>query len=560
MQPAIKSAQATGQIEPVKPSITQTIGELNAKRAGKEYLETFIQPEAEARRVSNLDRAAIERAKSEAVSYAGGKDMGRGIESLLARDPKERATYSNVEYRSHAIYNKVRAQAADAHESLGVRRLGLQSDDVLAERVGRAMFGEPADGAAEKLARQLASSMDRLRVEGNVAGMTIPKRRDFGLPQVHDVSRIAAEPKNQWVDYTAPLVKRIYSEGGVLENPGHIRGYLEKVYDAAVEDAARLQAGAKAGDLKLQAESRRIIFRNFDDWKAYSDVYGHGGKGVLNIVDSQLRDLSRQTALIEILGPRPRETLDKLIDDAAKKGQLTALQRNRIERLYSVVSGEVDGVASQRMANTGAFIRSWLVSAQLGSAPISSLNDVVTGAMARKANGMPLTRGIKNLFTGLSRGEAARMGIAADASLLQLQQSQFGDFAGATKGAGRAADFTLRASGLSSWTEAGRKAFGVEFLNFLGEHVNRKVPFAQLPAPLQRQLPKYGLSRCTGTTWFCEPRRSIKTGRTFLTWIPLGRWSRISNTAGLRLPPSSGTMGNTSRAMQPSSWKNWLEP
>jgi hypothetical protein len=203
--------------------------------------------------------------------------------------------------------------------------------------------------------------------------------------------------------------------------------------------------------------------------------------------------MSRQTALIEILGPRPRETLDKLIDTAAKKGQLTALQRNRIERLYSVVSGEADGVQSQRLANTGAFIRSWLVSAQLGSAPISAFSDVVTGGFARKANGMPLARGLKNLFTGMSRPEAARLAIAADASLLQLQQSKFGDFAGASKGAGRAADFTLRASGLTAWTESGRRAFGIEFLNFLGEHVRGQVPFAELPKPLQRQLPKYGI-------------------------------------------------------------------
>jgi hypothetical protein len=226
--------------------------------------------------------------------------------------------------------------------------------------------------------------------------------------------------------------------------------------------------------------------------------------------------ISRQTALIEILGPRPRQTLDKLIDDAAKKGQLTALQRNRIERLYSVVSGEADGVASQRLANTGAFIRSWLVSAQLGSAPISSFNDVVTGAMARRANGMPLTRGIKNLFTGLSRGEAARMGIAADASLLQLQQSQFGDFAGASRGSGRAADFTLRASGLTSWTEAGRKAFGVEFLNFLGEHVNKKVPFAELPAPLQKQLPKYGIEPLHWDNLVLRAKTIDKNGAHFL--------------------------------------------
>ena len=374
-----------------------------------------------------------------------------------------------------------------------MRRLGLKTDEVLSERVGRALFGEPMDATAQKLAGQLASSMDKLRVRADVAGMNIPKRKDFGLPQVHDVSRIASAPKNEWVEYTAPRVKRIYGEQGVLENPNHIRGYLEKVYDAAVEDAATLQSGIRSGELKLQSESRRIIFRNYNDRSEYSQRFGHGEKNQLNIVASHLPDLSTQTALVEILGPRPRETLNKLMDTAAKKGQLTPLQRNRIERLYSVVSGEADGVQSQRLANTGAFIRSWLASAQLGSAPISAMSDIVTGSMARKANGMPLTRGLRNLFTGMSRPEAARMAIAADASLLQLQHSKFGDFAGASKGAGRGADFTLRASGLTAWTKAGRRSFGVELLNFLGNHVKSQTPFAKLPRSLQRQLPRYGI-------------------------------------------------------------------
>jgi hypothetical protein len=248
-------------------------------RQSKRYLEEFISPEAEARRVASLDRAAIKRATKQAESYAGGKDTGRGVESLLARDPAERANYSNVDYRQRAIYDKARAEAADAFEALRVRRLGLKTDHALSERVGRALFGEPMDPMAEKLAGQLASSMDKLRIRGNVGGMTIPKRADFGLPQVHDVSRIAATPKSEWIEYTAPRVKRIYAEDGVLESSMSVKNYLANVYDAAVEDAAIIQSG-KAGEVKLQSESRRIIFNNFNDWAQYSERFGHGDKNV----------------------------------------------------------------------------------------------------------------------------------------------------------------------------------------------------------------------------------------------------------------------------------------
>jgi len=52
----------------------------------------------------------------------------------------------------------------------------------------------------------------------------------------------------------------------VLENPTLISSYLEKVYGPHL-DTARLQAGAKTGDLNIESESRRIIFATNDTWK-----------------------------------------------------------------------------------------------------------------------------------------------------------------------------------------------------------------------------------------------------------------------------------------------------
>ena len=131
----------------------------------REMLEMFIQKTAEAKRVSELQILAQSRAVQAAKSHPDGIELG--IE-LLARDPSDKAGHiSNVDFRFQAIYN-------DAFEKLGVRRLGLATDDALAQRVGRAMFGESVDPEASRLAGELSSSMDQLRQLGNVGGMHIP--------------------------------------------------------------------------------------------------------------------------------------------------------------------------------------------------------------------------------------------------------------------------------------------------------------------------------------------------------------------------------------------------
>lgn len=459
--------------------------------AANELLERFITETMEAKRVRQLQVLATKRTSEAIKVHPAGR--GKGIEALLARDVRQAAPgVSNVDFRHRAVYDKARAMAVDAYEQLGVRRLGLVSDDELAQRVGRAMFNEGVDDQSKQLGKQLSDAMDMLRQRFNVAGGNIPKRKDFGLPQTHDLKRIADTGKDEFVDFTLPQVRRVYSEAGPIESPVYIRKWLEAMFDEVAGKADEMTSGAK--DIRLETESRRIVFNGYDAWKTYSDRFGHGQKNLLNIVDDHMRAMSRDIAMTEILGPRPQQTIGQLVDEAGKAGELTPWQRNRIDRLFSVVSGKVDQVGSQWLANTGAFVRSWLVSAQLGGAILSSFNDVVTATAARAANGMPVTRALDDAFRGMSKREAARLGIAADSSLLALQNNKWGELSGAAGVSGKAADFVLRASGLTAWTSGGTRAFGVEFLGHLGDQVGRQTKFANLHDGLRVSLAKYGIT------------------------------------------------------------------
>ena len=55
----------------------------------------------------------------------------------------------------------------------------------------------------------------------------------------------------------------------------------------------------------------------------------------------------------------------------------------------------------------------------------------------------------------------------------------------------RISDFVMRASLLSPWTQAGRWAFGMEYLGFLGDNVGKT--FDQLPENMQRSMNHYNI-------------------------------------------------------------------
>jgi hypothetical protein len=156
------------------------------------------------------------------------------------------------------------------------------------------------------------------------------------------------------------------------------------------------------------------------------------------------------------------------------------------------------------------------VASQLGSAVFSSFGDVVTGAATRVVNGLPLTRALDGALRGMSSAEAARLGIAADASVLALHRSRWGELGGSAGRAGKAADFVLRASGLNAWTEAGRKSFGVELLAHLGDQVKAGTKFAQLNEALKRSLSKYGLTADVWDNVVLRTKPIEKNGAHFL--------------------------------------------
>jgi hypothetical protein len=109
---------------------------------------------------------------------------------------------------------------------------------------------------------------------------------------------------------------------------------------------------------------------------------------------------------------------------------------------------------------------------------------------------------------------AVRLGLIADhwSTLASAQQRYLGEVSG-PEVSRRIADFVMRVSGLSPWTQAGRWAFGMEFSGLLADNAGKTL--RQLPKELQTTFERAGIS---SHDWNLARKSSVMEhkGATFL--------------------------------------------
>jgi hypothetical protein len=151
---------------------------------------------------------------------------------------------------------------------------------------------------------------------------------------------------------------------------------------------------------------------------------------------------------------------------------------------------------------------------KLGSATVSATTDIGFQATTRAFNGMPATKaltGYLRQFNPVSRADrelAARIGFGAtDVARSAVSQSRFTGEVLTGEMASRLAEGVLRASGLSAWTEAGRKAFGMDFLSHItGE---RSKAWGTLSSGFRRALDRYGFDEAAWNEMRSTPLEKV---------------------------------------------------
>lgn len=498
--------------------------------------------------------AARQRIELELGQFNGGKSGGAGNGGGGPIDPRagpaffdrdDRAPYSNVDGRRRAIKGRAhgmmdRVLAEHSANLVGEVRNKAQLVDIVRE-----LFGENSgNGHAHELADAWSQTAEMLRQRYNAAGGNIGKLDRWGLPQSHDSRAVRKAGYDAWRAEILPRLDRarmLDERTGLPFSDEGLELALRDVFETIRTDGWNKRNAGGQGVASLanrRGEARFLQFRSAADWLAYSERFGGGTAfdAMMGHIDGMARDI----ALMEVLGPNPNATVEWLKDTLVKSAELDtrpdskAIERaeaaaKQIDGLFDEITGAANRPESRALALGFSVYRSYKTATALGSAFLSAVTDTAFQFSTRKFNGLgaaSMIRDYAKLFRPGSIEDqklAVRLGLIAEewSNKTSAQSRMLGEeLTGETSR--RLAEGVLRVSGLSRWTQAGRWAFGMEFLGAITDH--RGKTFAQLDPAFRAMFERNGF---TAADWDAVRATPVEIERG-VEWI---KPSNVANQA-----------------------------
>ncbi len=451
------------------------------------------------------------------------KSKMAGLMSLLVKDLKVHkgdTAWSNIDNRSAAIEGQAHALAADMLEHLHTTHLGWKQDRETLLATVREIFGEATGNEkAAKAGTAFSKAADYLRERYNRAGGFIPKRNDWGMPQVHEQVKVAkaagltkadikklgsteSAKKNMdaWINFTLPKLNReamLNPDGRIMSDDELMAAMRESFKTISTGGQNKRTPGAFKGNGKLanrHQDSRFLVFKDADSWIDYQEKFGN--KDMFNVMVGHIKSMSSEIAMLEVMGPNPNHAFSYLADVAGNDGDF-----KMVESVWNVVNGSVDmvDVNREKLAKGTAFTRHLLMAAQLGSAALSAITDPMYGKFTRAFNGMPIVKSLQHTLNQLNpadesdRAFAAHMGMVMDGWTSQaLSGARFSGEVDPAGLASKVSETVFRASGLTAWTQGQRNAFGLDFQWHLARQMGK--PLTEVETKFQDMMRRYGVT------------------------------------------------------------------
>lgn len=389
---------------------------------------------------------------------------------------------------------------------LGKRRNKASLDNFVDEVFGR----NTGDAEARAFAKAWADASEAARLRFNAAGGRIGKRADWGMPQAHDPRAIAKAGFDEWRAHILPRLdtaRMIDESTGLPFTPASLEVRMREAYDAILSDGwSRREPTGRAGGTAAynrHVDHRFFIFRDAPAWREYQGRFGHGD--AFRVVIGHLDHMAREIAEMEVLGPNPVVGLEHLkqatVQQAARRGGPKGIERatsaaSTAQDMFDMHRGLSNRPGNRAFAQAASSVRQYLVSAQLGSAFLSSVTDFGSSAVAARFAGLRTSGPLRMVARLLASPELRAQ--AAEAGLILENAVDMGHAAGRfmmedfhVETAARLGDFTIRASGLGVMTEVQRQAFGLEFMRALAAEGGKA--FADLDPKFRRALTHWGI-------------------------------------------------------------------
>lgn len=512
-------AEAGALFEDLRQDFRRQFGDQAADAMASDATLKALKGQAARRRL--LAARAIETRKRmdlDMMGFGGGAGGGGPIDPRAGPaffDGSDRARYANVEGRRRAVRARAHAKldrvlADHSANLLGQVRGKAQLGDIVRE-----LFGQDSGNlAARELADAWSQTAEMLRQRFNAAGGDVGKLERWGLPQSHDARAVRAAGFEAWRAEILPRLDRaamIDRRTGLPFSDGALELALKDAFETIRSDGWTGREPGSLGQSALanrRTDPRFFVFKSAEDWIGYAEAFGQGNAfdAMMGHIDGMARDI----ALLEILGPNPRATVEwlkgrieqsaalDLAPDSKAKDRAFAAGR-KIDRLYNEITGASLRPENRALALGFSAVRSWQVAVKFGKAFLSAVSDPAFQLITRKFNGLPaagmLVDYVKLFRPGSLEDQmmAVRRGLIAEEwSNRTASQNRFMGEELTGEVSRRLAEGVLRLSGLQRWTQSGRWAFGMEFLATLTEA--RGKGFAELERPLREAMERHGLT------------------------------------------------------------------
>lgn len=363
--------------------------------------------------------------------------------------------------------------------------LGVFTDKDLVQKIVRERFN---DSTGDVLAKQISDKMgevfEGMRQRFNRSGGDIGKLDDWGLPQTHNLEKIAVAGKQAWVDKAEGIIdtSKYVHEDGTYYSQQEIRELLEYSFDTLTSNGAnkteigRQSFGGNSKVTSRHSESRVLHFKDADAWMEYQSEYG--GMQFVDLVEAHVSGLSKDIALAENLGSNPKGSMKILMDAAEKKDWLNGLNadatgksRKRAQMMFDEFMGQ-NTPQSQILANGFLAYRSMNVASMLGGTTLSSITDQAMIAKTASVHNIAYRKTFGELIKHLNpankedRKLAHSLGLATQEMLGSIARwaddgltSVHGKSEAIARSSSSLATQVLRVSGLNALTAASKVGF-----------------------------------------------------------------------------------------------------
>lgn len=397
--------------------------------------------------------------------------------------------------------------------------LGIFTDQELVQKIVRERFGESTgDALAKKISDKMGDVFETMRDRFNRNGGDIGKLDNWGLPQTHNLEKIAQAGKQAWVTKAESLIdtRQYVHENGDYYSQQEIRSLLEYTYDTLSSDGAnKIEVGRQAtggGTSKVtnrHGESRVLHFKDAESWLEYQSDFG--GMQFVDLVEAHINGLSKDIAMVENLGSNPKTALKILMDAAANKDwekgikdNTTKSSRRRAQVMFDEFSGG-NSPQSQVLANLGLAYRSMNVASMLGGTTIASIADQATIAKTASVHDISYRKAFGELIEQLNpankadRELAHSLGLATEEMLGSIARwsddgltSAYGKSEKLARISSGVATQVMRVSFLNALTSASKVGFTKQLMEKYGR-LSRSKAWNDLDAQDRELLSNTGL-------------------------------------------------------------------